>query len=52
VSDWLFESLREAREASEFWLHEYNEERPHGSLGGLTPSSFFMQGIEKEKEAA
>ena len=23
-----------AREASESWLQEYNEERPHGSLGG------------------
>ena len=47
LNRWLFESLREAREASESWLHEYNEERPHGSLDGLTPQEF-KQGIEKE----
>ena len=38
---WLFESVREAREASEAWLLECKEERPDGSLGGLTPVSFF-----------
>jgi putative transposase len=52
LNRWLFESLREAREASESWLHEYNEERPHGSLGGLTPSKFSEQGEEQEREAA
>jgi putative transposase len=26
LNRWLFESIREAREASESWLHEYNEE--------------------------
>jgi transposase InsO family protein len=52
LNRWLFESVREGREASEAWLREYNEERPHGSLGGLTPSRFFEQWEEKEKEAA
>jgi transposase InsO family protein len=52
LNRWLFESLREAREASESWLHEYNEERPHGSLGGLTPSKFVEQWEEQEREAA
>ncbi len=52
LNRWLFESLREAREASESWLHEYNEERPHGSLGGLTPSRFFEQREEQDREAA
>jgi putative transposase len=52
LNRWLFESLREAREASESWLREYNEERPHGSLGGLTPSVFFEQGKEHDREAA
>jgi len=52
LNRWLFESLREAREASEFWRAEYNEERPHGSLGGLTPSEFFEQGKEQDREAA
>jgi len=49
---WLFESVREAREASEAWLLEYNEERPHGSLGGLTPVSFFERVKNQEREAA
>jgi transposase InsO family protein len=52
LNRWLFESLREARETSESWLHEYNHERPHGSLGGLTPSKFFEQGEGQEREAA
>ena len=51
LNRWLFESVREACEASESWLHEYNEERPHGALGGLTPSRFFELGQE-EREAA
>ena len=40
LNRWIFESLREAREASESWLYEYSEERPHGSFAGLTPSEF------------
>jgi transposase InsO family protein len=52
LNRWLFESIREARETSESWLHEYNEERPHGSLGGLTPSQFFEQWEEQDREAA
>jgi transposase InsO family protein len=31
---------------------EYNEERPHGSLEGLTPFEFFEQGQDQEREAA
>lgn len=52
LNRWLFESVRDAREASEAWLHEYNEERPHGSLGGLAPSTFFERWEESKKEAA
>lgn len=51
LNRWLFASVREARQASEAWLEEYNEERPHGSLGGLAPSTFFERWEEK-KEAA
>ena len=52
LNRWLFESLREAREASEVWLHEYNVERPHGSLGGRSPASFFEQWETQDREAA
>jgi len=49
---WLFESLREAREATEAWLREYNQERPHGSLEGLAPLEFFELWEDQELEAA
>jgi transposase InsO family protein len=52
LNRWLFESVRDAREATEAWLHEYNEERPHGSLGGLVPSTFFERWEVEKKEAA
>jgi len=32
-----FESLDEAKEKIEAWRLDYNESRPHGSLGQLTP---------------
>ncbi len=35
-----FASLGEARIVLESWRREYNDERPHTSLGGLTPSEF------------
>ncbi|MCP4239103.1 MAG: transposase [bacterium] len=54
LNRWLSESVREAREALEYWLHEYNHERPHGALGGLAPFVFFKHGNHQpqEQEAA
>ena len=53
LNRWLFSSPLEARRIVESWLCEYNEERPHGSLGGLMPSTFFERWEEeKKKEAA
>jgi putative transposase len=36
----LFRSLPEAHAAAQDWLIDYNEERPHSSLGYLTPQEF------------
>jgi transposase InsO family protein len=32
----------EVREQTELWLQEYNEERPHKSLGHLTPREYLL----------
>lgn len=37
---YLFRSLDEVREITGRWLLEYNEQRPHESLGGLPPQNF------------
>ena len=38
LNTWLFASLDEVREISWAWMLEYNEERDHDKLGGLTPA--------------
>jgi putative transposase len=35
-----FINLKHARDIIECWRIDYNEDRPHGSLGGLTPNEF------------
>jgi putative transposase len=37
---YLFRSLHEVRSMTEQWLYYYNAERPHDSLGGLSPYQF------------
>jgi putative transposase len=34
--------LADARDRTESWRKEYNEDRPHSSLGGLTPQEFIQ----------
>lgn len=45
---YVFRTLTEVREKTEDWLREYNEERPHESLGNLTPTEYLAihQGLE------
>jgi len=38
----VFQRLSEVREQTERWLKEYNEERPHESLGHLTPREYLL----------
>jgi putative transposase len=42
----LFRSLQEAKRLVEAWREEYNEQRPHSSLGGKTPKEV-ARGEEK-----
>ena len=36
----LFNTMSEAQEAAEVWLTDYNEYRPHESLGDVPPAMF------------
>ena len=40
LNEHLFDTLRQAREIIEEWRTDYNTNRPHSSLNGLTPSEF------------
>jgi len=39
-----FQSIRQAQQRIENWREEYNRERPHSSLGYLTPAEFAARG--------
>ena len=45
---YVFKTLNEVRELTENWIREYNEERPHDSLGYLTPWEYRVkyEGLE------
>ena len=40
---YLFRTLEEVREITMEWMAEYNEIRPHESLGNLPPRAFLMK---------
>ncbi len=40
---YVFKTLDEVRELTENWVREYNEERPHDSLGDLTPWEYLAK---------
>jgi putative transposase len=39
---YVFKHLSEVRNTTERWIEEYNEERPHESLGNLTPREYMI----------
>jgi len=43
LNEHWFQSLGEAQEIIEAWREDYNQERPHRSLGGRTPSEYARQ---------
>ncbi len=46
-----FLSMADARDRIEDWRKEYNEDRPHTALGGLTPRAYAAQAEEARKLA-
>lgn len=41
----VFTSLEEVRRMSEDWRHRHNHDRPHRSLGGLSPINYAMASL-------
>ena len=49
----MFDTLEGARNIIEWWRIDYNEQRPHSSLGDLTPKEFLQRHYARlEKEPA
>ena len=49
---YLFDSLEQVREITELWIPEYNEERPHDSLGCVPPLTLKPRQSIKESTSA
>jgi len=43
---YLFRNLAEIRDATYWWMIEYNEQRPHDSLNDLTPVEYMEKNAE------
>jgi len=39
----LFETLHQVRQETNRWIWEYNNERPHESLGNIPPRTFLLK---------
>lgn len=48
---YVFESLDQVREITREWIREYNEERPHDSLGRIPPAMFRRQAENAENSS-
>jgi putative transposase len=50
LNETLFSTLHEARRIIEAWRLDYNNERPHTSLNGLTPNEFASRSNEDHNQ--
>lgn len=50
LNEHWFITMAQARRAIEAWRIEYNTERPHSSLGQLTPEEFARRSLKAEGE--
>lgn len=48
LNAWVFSSLDEVRDTTECWLKQYNLERPHESLGDLSPLEYLDRAGHRE----
>ncbi len=46
LNSYWFRNLADARKRIELWRVDYNQVRPHSSLGGQSPHAFAMTGAE------
>ena len=49
LNEYVFTTLAEARAIIEGWRQDYNHQRPHSSLGALTPVEFAMLNGQKKQ---
>jgi len=47
----VFEDLNQVRDITEDWIYDYNNNRPHDSLGGLSPIMFKQKNNEQLKKS-
>jgi putative transposase len=50
LNEHWFITMAQARRSIENWRIEYNTERPHSSLGDMTPEEFAERSLAREKE--
>ena len=46
LNAYCFNSLAHMRAIVDQWIHEYNYERPHNRLGGLTPIAYEQKTLQ------